>query len=165
MRNILPRTEQGFTLVEVVIALGVLSFGILTLMLLQLSAIRGNDTSSTISTESNWAADRIELFLNLDYFHADLTDTDNDGTNQDWDGDGIDDDGQSFGLNDIGVSTAAGCTAAPADNCVRKGQYDIFWNVAVDHPVPNTKKIKVIVKHNLGKDNVVEFEYVKADVI
>lgn len=157
--------ENGFTLIEVVIALGVLSFGILALMLMQLAAIKGNSTANTVTGESNLAADRIERILDLDYFHANLADADNDGTNQDLDEDGIADNGNNFGLDDVGVSNAGGCVAAPADNCVREGQYDIFWNVAVNHPVPDSKMIKVIVIHNGGKENVVAFEYVKADII
>ncbi len=164
MKNV--TNQAGFTLIEVVIALGVLSFGILALMLMQLSGIRGNSVANTITNESNWAADRIEQTLRFDYFHAELTDTDGDGSNQDTNEDGIDDTaGGNFGLDDIGVSTASGCTAAPADHCVREGQYDIFWNVAVDHPVRNAKTLKVIVKQNQGKSNQVVFEYVKADVI
>lgn len=167
-------TQQGFTLIEVVIALAVLSFGILTLMLMQLSSIKGNATSSTITAESNLAAERIERILDLDYFNANLTDTDSDGTNQDWNADGIDEVGSddTFGLNDIGVSNATGCTAAgatpedSADHCMRSGDYDIFWNIAVNQPVPNSKKIRVIVVPNRGKaTNMVIFDYIKADII
>lgn len=183
------KSNTGFTLIEVVIALGVLSIGILGLMVMQLSAIKGNSTANTITAESNWAADRIELVLDLDFFHADLLDTDNDGTNRDNNRDGFDDadtdvnadgiidDVAYFGLNDLGSSAPAGCIAAPADNCLRQGDYDIFWNIAVNHPVPYSKKIKVIVIDNrqawivdpvtlqLVPKNKVEFEYVKADVI
>lgn len=157
--------DNGFTLIEVVIALGVLAFGILSLMLLQLSSIKGNSTANTVTGESTLAADRIETILELDYIHADLSDTDLDGTNRDNNEDGIDDSGNNFGLDDIGTSSAAGCTAAPADNCIRKGNFDVFWNVAVDQVVPDTKTIKIIVVPTQGRENKVEFVYIKPDVI
>jgi len=163
MTNI--QNQKGFTLIEVVIALGVLSFGILALMLMQLSGIRGNSVANTITSESNWAADRIEQSLRLDFFDGNLADTDGDGTNQDTNEDGIDDNAGNFGLDDIGTSTPAGCTAAPADFCTREGLYDIFWNVAIDYPVIHSKTLKIIVRQNQGKSNQVVFEYVKADII
>lgn len=165
--------QQGFTLIEIVVALGVLSFGILSIMLMQVSGIKGNSTANTITTESNWAADRIEQLLNLDYpdpLDSDyashlLSDRDFDGTGQDDDDDGIDDDNDDFGLSDIGTISAGACTPGAADHCVHEGLYDIFWNIAVDHPLANTMTIKVIVIQNQGKPNKVEFQYIKADII
>lgn len=157
--------QKGFTLIEVVIALGVLSIGILGVMALQVSGIKGNSTAGTVTSESNWAADRIEQLLGLDYLDPGLVDNDGDGTTQDGNEDGVDDDGGNFGLDDVGISNVGGCVAAPADQCIRQGIYDIFWNVAIDNPIVNSKKIKVIVIHSGGKSNKVEFEYVKTDVI
>ncbi len=162
-------SRKGFTLIEVVIALAVLSFGILSMILMQLSGIKGNSTANTITTESNWASDRIEQLLRVDF--DDLVDLDKngdaDGTAQDPDGNGIDEitaNGDNFGLDDVGVSIAGGCTAAPADDCFHNDLYDIFWNVAVDHPVPDAIKIKIIVVQNRGKSNRVEFEYMKTKI-
>jgi len=165
--------QQGFTLIEVVIALGVLAFGILSIMLMQVAGIRGNSTANTITTESNWAADRIEQLINLDYpdpldagyaNHL-LSDRDGDGTDQDTNDDGIDDNGANFGLDDVGTLTPGACTPGAADHCAHEGLYDIFWNVAVDTPIVNTMTIKIIVIQNTGKTNKVEFKYVKADII
>jgi len=166
--------QEGFTLIEVVIALAVLSFGILSIMLMQVSGIRGNSTANTITSQSNWAADRIEQLLNTDYPNpADanyashpLSDPDGDGTDEDPDEDGVDNDGGNFGLDDVGALTAgAACTPGISDHCAREGLYDIYWNVAVDQPLVNTMKIKVIVIQNQGRTNRVEFEYIKADLI
>jgi len=40
--NSKPRNEQGFTLLEVVIAMGLLTFGLLAVASLQIGAIQGN---------------------------------------------------------------------------------------------------------------------------
>jgi type IV pilus assembly protein PilV len=66
--------EQGFTLIEVMIALVIFAIGILGVAIMQLNAINGN-ASARMSTETvTLAQDQIERLLGLPYDHADLTD-------------------------------------------------------------------------------------------
>ena len=58
---------DGFTLIEVLIALAIFSIGILAVGTMQLSSTSGN-TSARIYTESSvWAQDMVEMLMQLDY--------------------------------------------------------------------------------------------------
>ncbi len=136
--------QEGFTLIEVIIALGVLSIGVLSVMVMQVTGIRGNATANTITIESNWASDRIERLLALDYDHDDLTDN---GT---------------AGLDHKTTAKADGNVISP------DGDYTIFWNVE-HYMTPyatatnsTVKAIRVIVQHNsAGIQNEVVMNYYK----
>ena len=92
-------TEQaGFTLIETLVAIGVLTIGILTLYTMQISAIHGNSTAGQITRAATAGANQIEAIFAMDY--ADLLDVDNDGTGQDANNDSVDDDGVNYGLQD-----------------------------------------------------------------
>ena len=148
--------NKGFTLIEALVALFVLTIGILTLNKMQITSIRGNANASGITSSSNWAAAQIEQLLRLNYDDPLLDDGDGDGTDQDdAPNDGVDDDGDDFGLNDIGAG-ADGTLTSPDNN------YSIFWNVAVDEPMPNLKTIRVIVTRNFyGLQKQVALDYCK----
>ena len=135
--------QEGFTLIEVIIALAVLAFGILSIMLMQVSVIKGNSTANTITNESNWAADQVEKLILLDYNDNILKDTTGDGTT---------------GLNAETAATADQNYISP------DGFYTIFWNIADDYPIIDSKRIRVIVLQNTGKSNKVVFEYTKIHI-
>ena len=59
--------DRGFTLIEVLIAISVLSIGLLALGALQLHGIRGNALGQKRSLAVALAEDRIEAFLNTPY--------------------------------------------------------------------------------------------------
>ncbi len=93
-------SNQGFTLIEVLVAIVVLTIGVLSLYAMQVSTINGNAAAKIMTVNSNWASDRIEILLSRPYdcnpFKAnchDLDDVNGDGTNQDANNDGIDDSG------------------------------------------------------------------------
>ena len=65
--------EGGFTLIEMLIAVSILSAGLLALGSMQVSAIGGNAHSANVTSGSTLAADRLEKLLALPYTHADLT--------------------------------------------------------------------------------------------
>jgi prepilin-type N-terminal cleavage/methylation domain-containing protein len=66
------RSQSGFTLIETIISLGILAFGILTVFAMQTLGIKGNATANIITEESGWANHQIERLIGLDYEHADL---------------------------------------------------------------------------------------------
>lgn len=157
-----PKKEAGFTLLEILIAIAILSFGLLAVATMQATSIKGNSQAIGITEGINLAQDVIEELIGLDYNHADLSDTDNNGTNQDVDDDGVDDDGGNFGLDD----TVDGGGNVIADNWATSGRYTIYWNVAVDEPINNIKTIRVTVQwtdRHASKRATVDF--MKADII
>ena len=152
--------QSGFTLLEVLIALFVFSIGILGVNAMQLTSITGNSKANGITEASNFATDRIERLMSIDdYDDPLLDDIDGDGTGQDTSvpPDGLDNSGGNFGLDDATAATADG-NFTSAD-----GNYQIFWNVAVDHPLSNTKTINFIVDPS-GKGRNISMVYVKADL-
>lgn len=56
--------ENGFTLIEVMIALMVLTIGILGMMVMQTTAINSNHRASSMSIASSIAAGQIEILRN-----------------------------------------------------------------------------------------------------
>ncbi len=67
--------EQGFTLIEVLVAVVILTVGLLAVGTMQISAIRGNFMSGNTSTALSLASEKMEDLLNNDYSHADLADS------------------------------------------------------------------------------------------
>ncbi len=59
--------EKGVTLIEVVISLAVLAFGILSLMLLYTSGIRGVSKAQTLTRKTNRATAQIEEIMSMKY--------------------------------------------------------------------------------------------------
>ena len=149
---------QGYTLVEILIAITILAFGLLAVATMQVRAIKTNAIASSISQGLTLGQAKVEELMNLAYSHPALSDTDGDGTNQDADEDGIDDDGDNFGLNH---------TVGEADNNTPKTNdgYTIYWNVAVDEPVISSKTIRVIVTWTeKGKNKRIRLDFVKTSL-
>ncbi len=118
--------ESGFTLLEVILAVAILCFGLLAVASMQVSAIRGNAFANDVTEGTSWASDKLDKLLQqglVDYDDPDLADTDGDG---------------SGGLGHD--------TAATADGHEDQGDYRIYWNIAEDHILERTKTIQVIVQ-------------------
>jgi len=64
--------EKGFTLLEVLFAIVILTFGLLAVASMQSAAIRGNLSASGLTQGTTWAQDRLEKLMALVYTHADL---------------------------------------------------------------------------------------------
>lgn len=172
--------EEGFTLLEVLVALVIFAVGILGVYTMQISSIRGNSKGRQVSEATNDGADRIEQLLAWDYDHPaliddddgkDETDADNDvdngdGTGEDANNDGTDDDGGNFGLDDLTNPDGAvdSDNNGTPDDSDGDGTPDLLWNIAVDHPMPNTKTIKFHIDPP-GSGKNVELVYIKADVL
>lgn len=91
---------DGFTLIEVLIAMVILSIGILTLYTMQIGAIKGNSKARTLTEIANIAQNQMEQILTDDF--ADVQNTTVGGTPPvnsinwtvtEWRTDGVDNDG------------------------------------------------------------------------
>jgi len=120
---------EGFTLLEVIVAIAILTFGILAVASMQISSIRGNSFAGGVTEGTTWAGDQVERLMALPYDDPLLQDTDGDG---------------APGLNDTGFDDDPD-TQDDADQQATEGRYTINWNVADDTPITNTKTINVIV--------------------
>jgi prepilin-type N-terminal cleavage/methylation domain-containing protein len=66
------RGEEGFTLIEVIVAISILTIGLLAVAAMQSSAIRGNNTGYLVTESTTLAQDRLEWLLMQDYADAAL---------------------------------------------------------------------------------------------
>ena len=152
------KNKEGFTLVEILIAIAILAFGLLAVATMQVRAIKTNAIASGISQGLTLGQAKVEELMNLSYGHADLNDDGggvSNGTGQDADDDGIDDDGGNFGLDDT----------VTADGSDANGRYTIYWNIAVDEPATSSKTIRVIVTWTeKGINKNVKLDFVKTDL-
>lgn len=80
IRNL--KKENGFTLLEVIVSIAILTFGLLAVASMQITAIRGNDLASRITEASGWGQEKIEELSGLSYTDADLDPTGNPHTEQ-----------------------------------------------------------------------------------
>jgi prepilin-type N-terminal cleavage/methylation domain-containing protein len=69
------RARAGFTLVEVMIAMVLLAFGLLAMLALQLHAMRGGQVGRHYTGAAQVARDRMELLQRLPWDHADVMPT------------------------------------------------------------------------------------------
>lgn len=66
------RREQGFSLIEALVAMLILTIGIFALYSLQITSINGNSKAHVLTVASTWGTDQVEYLLALDYIHPDL---------------------------------------------------------------------------------------------
>jgi len=64
--------QQGFTLLEVMIALVIFAVGVLGLAAMQIDFIQGNDTARELTEAANRASDKIEQLMSVGYTDSDL---------------------------------------------------------------------------------------------
>ena len=64
--------QQGFTLIEVLIAMAIFSIGILAVGALQITSTNSNASARIHTEEYTWVVDQIERMTALDYEHDDL---------------------------------------------------------------------------------------------
>ncbi len=145
--------DHGVTLVETVIALAVLAFGILSLMMLYTSGMRGAVKAESVTRQTNRAATQIEEIMgtkykklkDLDGNNALVTDSNND---------------KKLG-DEIGNCGTGDTPPAGVDYCTKDGSLQTFWSIVEHSPIRNTKKIQVIVRPDNNIANEIVFEYVK----
>ena len=76
------KAEGGFTLIEILIAMFILSFGLLSLASMQVVAIRVNTASSSLTEGTTLVQDKIEALMALQFNNPDLDDATPVGTFQ-----------------------------------------------------------------------------------
>ena len=69
-----PVKEGGFTLLEVIIAISILTFGLLAVANMQTTAIKGNYNASNITEATTFAQDTLEDLMALRYTNSALDD-------------------------------------------------------------------------------------------
>lgn len=111
--------DRGFSLIEVLVSLAILSIGMLALAYMQGISATGNFTGQEITRGMFLARSQLEQFTRLDY-----------STIQDANGDGV------GGLDKVGAN---------ADNSTVQGRYTISWNVADAVHIDETKVVQVLV--------------------
>ena len=140
--------EAGFTLLEVMAALAIFFLGILAIMALQSSSIRGNSRARGVTDISVYAADRLEKLLVLPFDDPALVEgtftpaQSADGIDNDYDG----------RIDPAGVAET--------------GPLTVTWTITNDWPMLNVKTIAVTVTHNHPDvQRVVTLQNVKPQVL
>lgn len=145
------KQQQGFTLVEVLVAIAVLTIGLLATAYMQAQSIEGNAQAIRTTKAATWAQDRIETLQALPYVlpndHADLQDDSIVGVAA-----GV------TGLNCTDTTAIPGMVIPPMPACLadggpvtqvnKDGVYTVFWNVADNYPVFGSKTIRVLVRRS-----------------
>jgi len=140
--------EAGFTLIEVIVALAILTIGVLAVNAMQTTAVKGNMTASDITIASTWAADKVEQIFGMDYEDDAVCHDEDDNPFYliDYTADG------TAGLDDM--ANEADSNRCGPDYSSPDGLYKIDWNVAEEFPMPNTKTVHVIVTNKVSGKSV-----------
>ena len=67
LKNKTSQNQKGFSLIEVMVALAIFTFGILAVLSMQITSVRGNHTSYGLTDGGNTAALVMEEFAGSDY--------------------------------------------------------------------------------------------------
>lgn len=121
-----PGRTSGFTLIEVLIALAILSIGILGVASLQTTSVKGNLSAGTVTQNTLVAQSQAETLLGRSY--NDLTDLSAGLHAPAQDADGVDNDSDGF-----------------VDETGETGVTTMTYTVADDTPVINTKTVTIAV--------------------
>ncbi len=132
--------QGGFTLLDILVGMAVFALGILAVAQMQMTAIQGNMSAKHLTQAVTLAQEQLEEMLFWEY-ENDLLE---------------DDDGADAGTEGLGNNPDHPVEASQKepderhpDNPIQvpgiAPSYNIYWNVAEDYPVANTKTIRVIV--------------------
>ncbi|WP_446009230.1 type IV pilus modification PilV family protein [Candidatus Electrothrix sp.] len=151
-------SQDGFTLIESLMAMAIFTIGILGLFGMQTAAIKENLAANAITIGSTWATDRVERLLAMDYSDPGLALTV--GTCADLP-ESYTDTGWSA---DSPVLQDSGSTGGP--------EYRVYWAVAndctlTDLPVAQRPKyLRVIVTREVGtgQEDVAILNYIVQNI-
>lgn len=124
--------EDGFSLIEVLIAMVILSVGLLALSSLQGTFASGSADSRQRVRAVDLAKSRLNVLKTQDYNAGPLNDTDGDGAG---------------GLGHTGGG------ADHQNTATTPSQHTVYWNIA-QNTSANLKQVRVIVVWNDGEDRV-----------
>ena len=124
--------DQGFTLIEVLIAITIFAVGLLAVAAMQISAINVNSTAGQITPRITWAQDKLEELMALPYSDP-------------W-------------IEDLGDPPSGTDSDGNAHQETTSDGYTISWTVTDDTPISSTKLITVAVT---GRGKVTQVSYVK----
>ncbi len=158
-------SSEGFTLIEVIIAVAVLTIGVLAANVMQTAAIRGNSTAQRLTAATTWGGDMVERIFSLPYdAGSNGTDDDGDGQTDEADEDIFDSANSPYTLASFAANGADDDndgTVDEADEGDPDG-YQISWTVQDDTPIPNARQITVTVNYaKPGGQNSVTLNCVK----
>lgn len=146
--------NQGFTLIEIMVAMVIFVIGILSVAALQTKATKGNISANRSTRAFTWCSDRMEVLMSLPYTDPNLV-----------------------GAADPGVTYAPAQTADGIDNdydgqideANENGDISISWNVinnngAPGNPPQNTISITVAVTWStpMGQQKTINLRTVRA---
>ena len=122
--TIKPKKDEGFTLIEVLIAISIFAVGLLAVAAMQTSAIRVNSSAAQLTEVNTWGMDKLEELMALPYLDPWL---------------------EAAG-NYPGVDTAGNTHQDPPTTA----GFTVRWNItdgtaAAGTPVPGNKLIEIIV--------------------
>jgi len=147
--------EDGFTLIEVLVAISILSFGLLAVASMQLAAIQANSFAIETTEALNVAQDKMEELIALPFSHADLLDNNGDA------GGGLDNPtkGQVKAGGDVQLADGGAGQPDYAETINIGGRnYYLYWNV---DPQTTMKDIRVIVAWNERGMHRADLYYIK----
>ncbi len=148
--------ENGFTLIEILIAMTIFAIGMLAIGAMQISAIRENAFSNDLTEASTIAQDQVELLISKDFSDPDLVDVNGDGTA------GIDNPNRTTVITGGNALLSVG-GAGQADHGqvmnVQGLNYMVYWNIADLSSF--AKQIRVIVAWNNKGMHRIAMDYIK----
>jgi prepilin-type N-terminal cleavage/methylation domain-containing protein len=136
------RNEQGFTLIEVLVALAIFSIGILGVASLQYGSVSRNASARFHSEASSWAQDYVERLMGLPYDTAGMAAT------------------ATLPANPLANGTDLIGADGDPDLDIPGSVYRVGWRVQED-VANNWKEITLVVE---GRDRRLQIDFTKPDI-
>jgi len=137
--------DNGFTLIEVLVAMTIFTIGILGVANMQISAIKGNFLARKITETATLGQEVVERIIALDYADAQLTDNNSNGY---------------LGRTD-GLNLADKIWQHKEDD--PDSPYDVYSNIAENYPITDNKTIWIYVEWKAyGRKRSMFIDYMKA---